>query len=71
LAQSACGIKSQRKYTLDLLQDTRLLGSKPVDTSMDRNKQLAVDQGEFFDDPGLHGKVKLSYYYSTRYLLCS
>ena len=31
---------------LDILQETGLLGSKPVETSMDPNVKLCVDQGE-------------------------
>ena len=45
---------SQRKYVLDLLQDTGMMGCKPVDTPMDANVKLdmkendePVDKGQF------------------------
>jgi hypothetical protein len=39
VAESVGGINlSQQNYTLDLLKDTGFLWSKPVDTSMDPNK---------------------------------
>ena len=31
---------SQRKYTLELLKETGLLGCKPMDTSIDLNHKL-------------------------------
>jgi hypothetical protein len=43
---------SQRKYALDLLEETGLLGSRPVDVPMDLNKKLLKDEGELFEDPG-------------------
>lgn len=53
LARARRGISlSQRKYVIDFLLETRMLGAKPVDTPMDPNIQLLVDQGELFGDPG-------------------
>jgi len=43
---------SKRKYVLDLLNETGMLGSKPVDTPMDLNTKLIADQDEFLADPG-------------------
>ena len=44
VARSKDGISlSQRKYVLDILEETGLLGSKPVDTPMDPNVKLCVD----------------------------
>lgn len=43
VARSKNGISvSQRKYTLDLLQETRILGCKPVDTPMENNRKLGI-----------------------------
>ena len=43
VARSKQGIFiSQRKYVLDLLQETGLLGSKACDTPMELNKKLVM-----------------------------
>lgn len=50
----------QRKYVLYLLTEAGLLGSQPVDTSMDNTIKLHFDQGESFCDVGrdcLGGKL--------------
>ncbi|GKV50888.1 hypothetical protein SLEP1_g57568, partial [Rubroshorea leprosula] len=41
----------QRKYTLDLLDDSRLLGSKTADTPMDKNLKLTESDGQLLDNP--------------------
>ena len=47
VAQFKEGISlSQRKYLVDILEETGLLGSKPVETPMDPNVKLYEDQGE-------------------------
>ena len=52
VAQSKEGISlSQRKYVLDILEETGLLGSKPVETPMDPNVKLYEDQGELLSNP--------------------
>jgi len=52
VAQSKEGISlSQRKYVLDILEETSLLGSKPVETPMDHNVKLYEDQGELLSNP--------------------
>ena len=52
VARSKEGINlSQRKYVLDILEETGLLGSKPVETPMDHNVKLYEDQGELLSNP--------------------
>ncbi|XP_061348750.1 uncharacterized protein LOC133294107 [Gastrolobium bilobum] len=52
VAQSKDGIViSQRKYAMDILEETTLLNAKPVDTPMDPNVKLMPNQGELFSDP--------------------
>ena len=41
---------SQQKYVLDLLSETRKLGTKPCSTPMSPNVQL-TKEGELFKDP--------------------
>jgi len=43
---------SQRKYTLDLLEKTSMLGCKPASTLMEANVNLWCDNSHLFDDPG-------------------
>ena len=48
-AQSSSGVVlSQRKYALDILEETGMLYYKPVNTPMDPNVKLVLGQGEFF-----------------------
>ncbi|RDX70481.1 hypothetical protein CR513_50270, partial [Mucuna pruriens] len=51
IAQSKKGIViTQRKYALDILQETSISNSKPVDSSMDPNMKLMVKHGDpYFD----------------------
>lgn len=49
VARSKEGINlSQRKYTLDILEETGLLGAKPIETPLDPNVKLYVDREEAF-----------------------
>jgi Reverse transcriptase (RNA-dependent DNA polymerase) len=41
---------SQRKYVLDLLQETGKLGCKPVDTPIESNTKLGPNDGEVLTD---------------------
>ncbi|GAV89462.1 hypothetical protein CFOL_v3_32877, partial [Cephalotus follicularis] len=41
---------SQRKYVLNLLDETGMLGSKPLDTPKDPNQKLMVDDGDVLED---------------------
>jgi len=42
---------SQRKYTLDLLEETGMLGCKPAGTPMEANVNLWCDNSHLLDDP--------------------
>jgi hypothetical protein len=74
VAQSKNGIvSSQRKHAMDILEETGLLGSKLVDTSMDPNTKLLPNQEEPLSnlerDRRLVGKLNyLSH--SCRHFLC-
>ncbi|KAK2380773.1 putative mitochondrial protein [Trifolium repens] len=69
VAQSKSGIAiSQRKYALDILEETGLMDCKPVDTPMDPNVKLLPDQGEPYSDPSRYRRLvgKLNYLTLTR-----
>lgn len=69
VAQSKSGIAiSQRKYALDIIEETGLIDCKPVDTPMDHNVKLLPDQGEPYSDPGRYRRLvgKLNYLTLTR-----
>ncbi|KAL4273137.1 hypothetical protein GQ457_13G011320 [Hibiscus cannabinus] len=58
---------NQRKYILDLLQETGLLGCKPVDTPMEPNLQFGRDEGPKADKEQFQRLVgKLIYLSLTR-----
>ena len=44
-------IISQRKYTLDILEETSMLDCKSMDTPMNPNVKLVLGQGEPLQDP--------------------
>ena len=54
---------SQRKYVLDILEETGLLGSKPVKTPMDPNVKLYEDQRKLLSNPERYRRLvgKLNY----------
>ncbi|KAK2410134.1 putative mitochondrial protein [Trifolium repens] len=69
VAQSKDGIViSQRKYAMDILEETGLLNAKPVDTPMDPNVKLLPNQGEPLSDSGRYRRLvgKLNYLPVTR-----
>ncbi|RVX05223.1 Retrovirus-related Pol polyprotein from transposon RE1 [Vitis vinifera] len=69
IAQSSSGVVlSQRKYALDILEETGMLDCKPVDTPMDPNVKLIPGQGEPLGDPGRYRRLvgKLNYLTITR-----
>ncbi|GAV86517.1 hypothetical protein CFOL_v3_29947 [Cephalotus follicularis] len=59
---------SQRKYVVDLLDETRMLGSEPLDTPMDPNQKLMIDDGDILEDPEKYRRLmgKLNYLTVTR-----
>ncbi|GFY96447.1 hypothetical protein Acr_11g0007530 [Actinidia rufa] len=53
---------SQWKYVLDILEDSGLMGVKPIETPMDPNVRLCVDQGELLSPDSYRKLVrKLNY----------
>nr|CAN81940.1 hypothetical protein VITISV_007358 [Vitis vinifera] len=69
IAQSSSGVVlSQRKYALDILEETSMLDCKPVDTPMDPNIKLIPGQEEPLRDPGRYRRLvgKLNYLTITR-----
>jgi hypothetical protein len=69
VAQSREGIHvSPRKYCLDLLKDSGLLGSKPVTTPLDPAVKLYNDEGKPFEDISQYRRLigKLLYLTNTR-----
>ncbi|XP_019053482.1 PREDICTED: uncharacterized protein LOC109114769 [Nelumbo nucifera] len=69
VARSKNGINlCQRKYVLDLLEETGLLGARPAETLMGLNAKLGSDTGEEFKDPGRYRRLvgKLNYLTNTR-----
>ena len=58
VAQSQHGILiSQRKYALDILEETGMLDCKPVETSMDPNVKLIPNQREPLSDPSKYRRL--------------
>ncbi|RVW35016.1 Retrovirus-related Pol polyprotein from transposon RE1 [Vitis vinifera] len=69
IAQSSSGVvMSQRKYVLDILEETGMLECKPVDTPMNPNVKLVPRQEEPLRDPGRYRRLvgKLNYLTITR-----
>jgi len=48
---------SQRKYALDILQDTKLLGEKPKKFPMEQNLKLTNEDGEILHDPSKYQRL--------------
>ena len=59
---------SQRKYVLDLLKETGMIGAKPSDTPMIPNVKLGLEDGELLEDPERYRRLvgKLNYLTITR-----
>ena len=67
--RSKLGISvSLRKYVLDLLKETRMLGCKPIDTPMDPNNKLSNSSMQIPVDNGRYQRLvgKLIYLAHTR-----
>ena len=51
VARSRKGILvSQQKYVLDLLKETRMLGCKPAETSMDSSTKIGANKDSVPED---------------------
>jgi len=66
----------QRKYTIDLLSKTRLLGSKPVDTPIEQNHKLfqcsnSANKHRQKEIQKAGRKINLFVSYTSKYYLCS
>ena len=69
VARSHKGISiSQRKYTLDLLKETGILGCKPANTPMDPTSKIQMEEEELLTDKGRCQRLvgKLIYLAHTR-----
>ncbi|XP_041027042.1 uncharacterized mitochondrial protein AtMg00810-like [Juglans microcarpa x Juglans regia] len=69
IARSKTGISlCQRKYALDILQDTGNIGSKPAAFPMESNLNLTADNPELYEDPSKYRKLvgRLLYLTITR-----
>ena len=48
---------SQRKYILDLLEETDMLGCKSASTPMEANVNIWCDNSHLLDDPGQYRRL--------------
>lgn len=53
----------QKKYMVDLLSETKMLGAKPVDSPMNSSVKLSTNEGELLKDLGQYKRLvdKLMY----------
>ncbi|XP_057968170.1 uncharacterized mitochondrial protein AtMg00810-like [Malania oleifera] len=69
VARSKKGVSLyQRKYALDILQDTRILGAKPATFPMDSNLKLTATDSDLYEDPSAYRRMigRLLYLTITR-----
>ncbi|XP_026429105.1 uncharacterized protein LOC113325087 [Papaver somniferum] len=59
---------SQRKYTLDILSETGLLGAKPAASPIDQHHRLALDDGPLYSDSSQYRRLIGSALRVLRYL---
>ena len=61
-------VMSQRKYVLDILEETGMLDCKSIDAPMDPNVKFIPKQGELLRDPGRYRRLveRLNYLTITR-----
>jgi len=62
----------QRKYTLEIIEESGLLHSKPYEFPMEENHKPAMAQGKALDDPSRYRRLvgRLIYLTITRPELC-
>jgi len=65
VAYSKQGIAiSQRKYTLDILKDAGMIGSRPTKIPMEQNQRLTPSEGELLKDPSHIDALSAVFYIS-------
>ena len=73
IARASEGIYlSQRKYSMDLVTEAGLLGSKPAATPIEQNHRLSLSKSAFLPNPAVYRRLvgRLIYLLSTRPDLC-